>query len=74
MQLSGLLLLACFAVGLTACSEEQPAYNEHQRVCISQRYNHYDPKQLTQCLDVCKNCLNGSVVTNNTTNKHKNTT
>jgi hypothetical protein len=74
MQLSGLLLLACFAVGLTACSEEQPAYNEQQRVCISQRYNNYDPKQLKQCLDVCKNCLNGSVVTCNTSCKLKGAT
>jgi hypothetical protein len=65
------LLLTCFAVGLSACSEEQPAYSAQQRMCISQRYNNYDPKQLNQCLDVCKNCMNGSVITCNTSCKLK---
>ena len=71
MRLLGLLLLACFAVGLAACSEEQPAYTEQQRVCIAQRYTNYDPKQLKQCLDVCKTCMNGTVITCNTSCKLK---
>jgi hypothetical protein len=71
MRLLRWLLLACFAVGLEACSEEQPGYTQQQRVCISQRYKNYDPKQLNQCLDVCKNCMNGSVVTCNTSCKLK---
>jgi hypothetical protein len=73
MRLAGLLLLACFAVGLSACSDDrdQPAYTEQQRLCIAQRYNNYDPKQLKQCLDVCKTCMNGSVITCNTSCKLK---
>jgi len=54
-----------------ACSEEQPVYTEQERICIAQRYNNYDPKQLNQCLDVCKTCMKGSVVTCNTSCKLK---
>jgi len=69
MRQLGFLILTCLAVGLGACSEEQPEFTEQQRMCISQRYNNYDPKQLNQCLDVCKNCMKGSVVTCNTSCK-----
>jgi hypothetical protein len=69
MRQLGFLILTCLAVGLGACSEEQPEFTDQQRMCIAQRYNNYDPKQLNQCLDVCKNCMKGSVVTCNTSCK-----
>jgi hypothetical protein len=46
-------------------------YSDEQRACILQRYSQYDPKKLTQCLDVCKFCMKGSTVTCNTSCKLK---
>jgi hypothetical protein len=71
MRRLGFILLAGFAVGLGSCSEEQPDYTEQQRVCISHRYNAYDPKHLSQCVDVCKSCLSGTIATCNTSCKLK---
>ena len=72
MRLMGLILLTAFAVGLGSCSEEtQPDYTEQQHVCISQRYNNYDAKRLSQCVDVCRSCLSGTIATCNTSCKLK---
>ena len=66
-----LLRLVCgllFACGLAACSQE-PDYTPEQRQCIAQRYSAYDPKDLSQCVDVCKACMRGNSVTCNTSCK-----
>jgi hypothetical protein len=65
-----LVLLTAFAVGLGSCSE-QPDYSEQQRVCISQHYRDYDAKNLGQCVDVCRSCMNGNIATCNTSCKLK---
>jgi hypothetical protein len=71
MRLKDLPVVMAFAVGLGSCSEAQPEYTEQQRLCISQRYIHYDPQQLSQCVDVCKSCLSGTIATCNTSCKLK---
>ena len=59
------------AIGLASCSQEKPSFTEKERACIAQRYKNYDPKQVDQCVDVCKVCLNGTVATCNTSCKLK---
>ena len=70
MQFRNLSLLAVFAIGLGSCSQE-PQYSDQQRVCIAQRHSVYDSKKLSQCVDVCVSCMNGNVVTCNTSCKLK---
>jgi hypothetical protein len=60
-----LLCLIALAAGLAACSQE-PDYTPEQRACIAQHYSTYDPKQLNQCVDVCRVCMKGNMVTCNT--------
>jgi hypothetical protein len=63
-----LIVLTALTIGLASCSQEA-AYTDQQRQCIAQRHNQYDAKQLSQCVDVCKVCMNGNDVTRNTSCK-----
>jgi len=65
MQLPSLSVLTTLAIGAASCSQEQAGYTEKERACIAQHYNDYDAKRLSQCVDVCKACLNGTVATCN---------
>ena len=65
MRLRRLLCLIALAAGLAACSQDIETTPE-QRACIAQRYTNYDPKSLNQCVDVCRVCMKGNVVTCNT--------
>ena len=69
MQSPSLSVLAGLAIGLTSCSQEPAAYTDTERKCIAQRYGAYDANQLSQCVDVCRFCLNGSIITCNTSCK-----
>jgi hypothetical protein len=60
-------------LNVAACAPE-PEYTEQQRMCIAQRYQPYDARQLNQCIDVCRNCLSGTAVTCNTSCKMKGAT
>jgi hypothetical protein len=71
MQLPGLSVLAALAIGLASCSQGQTEYTEKERLCIARRFTDYDATRLSQCVDVCKACLNGTVVTCNTSCKLK---
>jgi hypothetical protein len=64
------LILSVAAIGLGACSQEAD-YTVQQRACIAQRYSVFDAKKLSQCVDVCKACMNGNTVTCNTSCKLK---
>jgi hypothetical protein len=66
-----LSVLTALAIGLAWCSQEQAGYTEKERVCIAQHYKDYDAKRLSQCVDVCKACLSGTVATCNTSCKLK---
>ena len=66
MQLSSLSVLTALAIGVASCSQEQAGYTEKEGVCIAQHYKDYDAKRLSQCVDVCKACLSGTVATCNT--------
>jgi hypothetical protein len=68
-SISGGILLTA-AIGLAGCSQA-PEYSEQQRMCIAQRHKAYDARQLSQCVDVCNACMNGSTVTCNTSCKLK---
>ena len=70
MQLRSLIILAAAAIGLASCSQE-PEYTDQQRACTSQRYKEFDARKLSQCVDVCKACMNGNNVTCNTSCKLK---
>jgi len=59
------MVVAAMAIGLASCSKEE-AYTDQQRSCIVQRYTNYDARQIGQCVDVCKACMNGNTVTCNT--------
>lgn len=65
MRLRRLLSLTLLAAGLAACSQEIETTPE-QRACIAQRYASYDAKRINQCVDVCRTCMKGNVVTCNT--------
>ena len=69
MQLPSLYVLAALAIGLASCSQEQPEYTDAERKCIAQRYSSYNAKELNQCVDVCKICINGNTLTCNTSCK-----
>jgi hypothetical protein len=68
VALRRLLCSFLLAASLVACSQE-PDYTPEQRACIAQRYSSYEPKQLVQCVDVCKACMRGNSVTCNTSCK-----
>ena len=68
MQLRILIPWAALALGLAGCSQEIE-YTDKQRACIVDHYVNYDPKQLSQCVDVCKACMKGNTVTCNTSCK-----
>ena len=70
MQLRSLSVLVVVAIGLASCSREVE-YSDQQRACIAQRYTNFDAKNLSQCVDVCKSCMNGNTVTCNTSCKLK---
>jgi hypothetical protein len=70
MQFRNLGLLTANAIGVACCSQE-PEYSDQQRVCIAQRYKPYDSRKLSQCVEVCVSCMNGSVVTCTTSRKLK---
>jgi hypothetical protein len=70
VQLRSLCLLMASAIGLAACSQEAE-YSDQQRACIAQRYADFDAKKLTQCVDICKACMNGNDTTCNTSCKLK---
>ena len=59
----GLLITAAICLG--SCSQEQ-TFTEQERACIANRFPGYNPKQMSQCVDVCKACMKGNVVTCNT--------
>jgi hypothetical protein len=63
--LRSVIVAAAMAVGLASCSKEEN-YTDQQRSCIVQRYTNYDARQLSQCVDVCRACMNGNIVTCNT--------
>jgi hypothetical protein len=65
MQSLSFGVLITGAIGLGSCWQE-PSYTEQERTCIAQRYNNYDAKRLSQCVDVCKACMKGNTLTCNT--------
>jgi hypothetical protein len=69
VQMRSIPVLVLLA-SLASCSKE-PEYSEGQRVCIAQRYTDFDAKKLSQCVDVCKACMNGTIATCNTSCKLK---
>ena len=71
MRLPGPTVVTALAIGLASCSQEQAGYSEKERVCIAQHYKDYDANRLSQCVDVCKSRLNGTVATYNTSCKLK---
>jgi hypothetical protein len=60
MRLRGLGALVAVAIGLQSCSQKE-------RV-------HGDARQLSQCMDVCKACMNGNTVTCSTSCRLKGAT
>jgi hypothetical protein len=69
VQLRSLIVLAA-AIGLASSSRETE-YSDEQRACIAQRYTKFDARKLSECVDVCKACMNGNNVTCNTSCKLK---
>ena len=65
MRLRRLFGLTLLAAGLAGCSQEIETTPE-QRACIAQHYAAYDARQLNQCVDVCRVCMKGNMVTCNT--------
>jgi hypothetical protein len=62
VQLRSLIVQVVVAAGLAACSQEVE-YTDQQRACIARRYGYFDARKLSQCVDVCKMCMNGNDVT-----------
>jgi hypothetical protein len=70
MHMRSLGVLTTIAFCLASCSQEAE-YSDQQRACIAQRYKDFDARKLSQCVDVCKSCMNGNTVTCNTSCKLK---
>jgi hypothetical protein len=68
--LMAVAVLAAIAASLASRSRETE-YSDRQRLCIAQRYLNFDARKLSQCVDVCKVCMNGNDVTCNTSCKLK---
>jgi hypothetical protein len=49
----------------------QADYSDQQRACIARRYEKFDVKNLSQCVDVCQACMTGTTVTCTTSCKLK---
>jgi hypothetical protein len=64
VRLRRLVCLLALTAGLTACQEVE--YTPEQSNCIASHYAAYDSKQINQCVDVCRVCMKGNVVTCNT--------
>jgi hypothetical protein len=64
---SGLIVAATI---VASCSKE-PEYTDGQRACIAQHFGTFDARQLNQCVDVCKVCMNGTTTTCTTSCKLK---
>jgi hypothetical protein len=69
-MLRRLSILTALAFGLASCSQEA-GYSDEQRACIAKRYTKFDARKLSECVDVCKACMNGTNVTCNTSCKLK---
>ena len=65
-----LSVLVPAAIVVASCSKE-PEYPDTQRACIAQHYGKYDPTNFSQCVDICKACMNGSTTTCTTSCKLK---
>jgi hypothetical protein len=63
-------VLVAAALAGASCSKE-PEYTGEQRVCIAQHYGKYDPKDLNQCVTICKACMSGTTATCTTSCKLK---
>jgi len=70
VQLPTRVILAGCAICFASCSQ-QVEYTDEQRACIARQYSNFDPKNLSQCVDVCRVCMRGSTVTCNTSCKLK---
>jgi hypothetical protein len=55
-------VLVAVGLAVASCSKE-PEYTSEQRACIAQHYGKYDPKDMKQCVAVCKDCMNGTTTT-----------
>ena len=67
-------VLIAVALAVASCSKEpQPEYTDRQRACIAERYTKYDATKFDQCVDVCEQCLAGTVTTCTTSCKVKGT-
>jgi hypothetical protein len=67
-------VLIAVALAVAACSKDpEPEYTDRQRACITQRYAKYDATKFDQCVDVCEQCLAGTVTTCTTSCKLKGT-
>ena len=57
-------VLITVALAVAACSKDpEPKYTDGQRACIAERYSKYDATKFDQCVDVCEQCLAGTVTT-----------
>jgi hypothetical protein len=65
VRLRRLFCLIALAAGLAACSQDVD-YTPEQRICIAQHYSAYDARKLNQCVEVCRVCMKGNMVTCNT--------
>jgi hypothetical protein len=70
IKLLGAIVLVATAICVASCSQEVE-YSDQQRACIAQRYSEFDPRNLSQCVDVCKACMAGTTVTCTTSCKLK---
>jgi hypothetical protein len=57
-----LSLLMLLAALLTGCTNE-PEYSDQQRACVAKLYSSYDPRHMSQCVNVCKPRMGRSTVT-----------
>jgi hypothetical protein len=61
VQLPTAVILAACCICFASCSQ-QVEYTDEQRACIARQFSNFDPKKLSQCVDVCKVCMRGNTV------------
>lgn len=64
--------MIALALAVASCSKESE-YTDRQRACIAERYSKYDASKFDLCVDVCEQCLAGTVTTCTTSCKVKGT-
>lgn len=56
-------IIILFAITLASCSSEDDITGSTPSACVAKLYSAYNPKDMNQCVAVCKTCDHGNTTT-----------